>query len=231
MAEDKEAAKQRIFKAAASLFAQKGYAAVSVREITKKAKVNIAMLNYYFGGKIGILKAIISDCYEKYYNAVEVVGDEDMPPEERIRAAIRNIIDFYRDNRELAMVAFNTIPVDIPEILDHKLKWVAARHREAVDFFCKLGVDMEDMVTASVIRGMLTTLIADHFQFRYVWEHILRSPAQAQFVKKHNMKVAMLQFDDTYYRKYGEVLSAFYLHGLRGVAKKQQDKKNTEVRK
>ncbi len=225
MADDKEAAKQRIFNAAASLFAQKGYAAVSVREITKKAKVNIAMLNYYYGGKIGILKAIINECYEKYYNAVAVMGDEDTPPEERIRIAIQNIIDFYRNNRELAMVAFNSIPVDIPEILELKLKWVAAKHKGTLEFFCKLGIDMKDAVTRNAIRGMLTTLIGDHFQFRYVWNHILKSPAQAKFARKQNIQVDMLKFDDTFYKQYGEVLAAFYLHGLQGVVKKYQERK------
>jgi len=58
--ETEKEAKDRIFDAAKSLFARKGYAAVSVREIAKKAKVNISMLNYYYGGKIGILREVLS---------------------------------------------------------------------------------------------------------------------------------------------------------------------------
>lgn len=225
MSKEKEAAKQRIFTAAASLFAQKGYAAVSVREIANMATVNIAMINYYYGGKIGILKAIVNECYEKYYTAIEVIADEGMSPEERVRIAILKIIDFYRSNREPAMVAFNTIPIDIPEIIDLKLKWVTAKHKGAVDFFGKLGLDLTDMVTGSVIRGVLTTLIADHFQFRYIWEHILKSPEQAQFVKEHTTTVPTLQFDDAFYKKYSEVLATLYFHGVHGVAQKYHKEK------
>jgi len=223
--QEKGAAKKRIFTAAASLFAQKGYAAVSVREIANKAKVNIAMINYYYGGKMGILKAIVNECYEKYYTAIAVMADETVSPEERVRIAIQNIIDFYRNNREPAMVAFNTIPIDIPEILDLKLKWITAKHKGSVDFFGKLGLDLTDMVTGTVIRGVLTTLIGDHFQFRYIWEHILKSPEQAQFVKEHMATVPTLQFDDTFYRKYSEILATLYFHGVYGIVHKYHKEK------
>ncbi len=225
MAREKVAAKQRIFTAAASLFAQKGYAAVSVRQIANKAKVNIAMINYYYGGKMGILKAIVNECYEKYYTAIEVMADEGMSPEERVRIAIRNIIDFYRNNREPAMVAFNTIPIDIPEILDLKLKWITAKHKGAVDFFGKLGLDLTDMVTGSVIRGVLTTLIGDHFQSRYIWEHILKSPEQAQYVKEHMKTVPTLQYGDTFYKRYSEILATLYFDGVHGIVQKYHKEK------
>ena len=43
--------KERILDAAEALFAQKGYRAVSVREITSTAKCNLAAVNYHFGNK------------------------------------------------------------------------------------------------------------------------------------------------------------------------------------
>ncbi|MBW2595783.1 MAG: CerR family C-terminal domain-containing protein [Deltaproteobacteria bacterium] len=41
----------RLLKSAEMLFAQKGYDAVSVREITNAAKCNLAAVNYHFGNK------------------------------------------------------------------------------------------------------------------------------------------------------------------------------------
>jgi TetR/AcrR family transcriptional regulator, regulator of cefoperazone and chloramphenicol sensitivity len=43
--------KERILDAAEVLFAQKGYQAVSVREITSTAECNLAAVNYHFGNK------------------------------------------------------------------------------------------------------------------------------------------------------------------------------------
>ncbi len=43
--------KERILDRAEALFAQKGYQAVSVREITSAARCNLAAVNYHFGNK------------------------------------------------------------------------------------------------------------------------------------------------------------------------------------
>jgi len=42
---------KKIMDAALKLFAKKGFAAVSVKEVAKNAGVNIALISYYFGGK------------------------------------------------------------------------------------------------------------------------------------------------------------------------------------
>jgi TetR/AcrR family transcriptional regulator len=54
-------ARLQIMKVALKLFAEKGFPAVSVREIAKKSGHNISMISYYFGGKEGLYKAIIAD--------------------------------------------------------------------------------------------------------------------------------------------------------------------------
>ncbi len=43
--------KDRILFVAEKLFAQKGYSRVSIREITREARCNLAAVNYHFGGK------------------------------------------------------------------------------------------------------------------------------------------------------------------------------------
>jgi len=43
--------KERILNEAEALFAQKGYRAVSIREIIKSAHCNLAAVNYHFGSK------------------------------------------------------------------------------------------------------------------------------------------------------------------------------------
>lgn len=46
-----DSTRERILSEAEDLFAQKGYRAVSVREITKAAQSNLAAVNYHFGSK------------------------------------------------------------------------------------------------------------------------------------------------------------------------------------
>ncbi|RPI00527.1 MAG: TetR/AcrR family transcriptional regulator, partial [Calditrichaeota bacterium] len=75
----------RILQAAAELFARRGYGLVGVREIAGLAEVNVAMISYYFEGKIGILHTIIDTFFDLYFKLVEKEYDPEMTPEESIR--------------------------------------------------------------------------------------------------------------------------------------------------
>lgn len=56
---DPEARKERILEAAGDVFAKAGYADGSVREISLKARVNVASINYYFGSKEGLYREVL----------------------------------------------------------------------------------------------------------------------------------------------------------------------------
>ena len=51
--------RERILDAAEALFAERGSSATSMRSITKAAGVNLAAVNYHFGSKLGLLRAVI----------------------------------------------------------------------------------------------------------------------------------------------------------------------------
>lgn len=53
--------KKRLFATARHLFALKGYQETSTRDIADEAKVNISAITYYFDGKLGLYRAVLSD--------------------------------------------------------------------------------------------------------------------------------------------------------------------------
>ena len=63
--EKDENSKARILEAATQLFAQKGFDGTSIREICKKANVNLCMISYYWGGKQELYNGIIDNLIEK----------------------------------------------------------------------------------------------------------------------------------------------------------------------
>ncbi|WDE13901.1 TetR/AcrR family transcriptional regulator [Thalassomonas haliotis] len=52
--------KNKILDAAEQLFADKGFNGTSLREITSQAEVNLAAVNYHFGSKKELIKAVMS---------------------------------------------------------------------------------------------------------------------------------------------------------------------------
>ena len=202
-------AKQRIFEAALALFARKGYAAVGVREIATKARVNISMINYYFGEKAGILKAIIDECYDRYFKTIKPVGDEDLPIDEHIRKMIRTGVNFFRENTELAIVAFDIIPLDIPEVMGLKVKWVTGIREGMENFRNKLGIDSSDVLQESVGPTTFVAVILNHFQSKYAAEQY------PQF------KDYVAQLDDAFYERYADALTDLFLYGYMGRKKRE----------
>ncbi|MBN2621431.1 TetR/AcrR family transcriptional regulator [candidate division WOR-3 bacterium] len=210
---EKKNTRQRILDAATALFAQKGYHAVGIREITKIADVNIAMVNYHFGGKIGILKEIINIAYEKHQKAISE-ADIRSPVETHIHLVIKNYIDFFRDDTALALVAFDTIPFDIPEIIELKLSWAKHHMQLLSKLFDKLGLNLENKVHSDLFNGLLGNIILTHFRGRYSWEMATQQQCT--------------DYNDDFYEEFTQTLTDFYINGIKGVTKQKHDQEKTK---
>jgi len=55
--------RERLLKAASKLFAERGFAGVSTREIARVAKVNPAAIHYHFGSKKGLYIAVVKKIF------------------------------------------------------------------------------------------------------------------------------------------------------------------------
>jgi TetR/AcrR family transcriptional regulator len=53
--------RQRLVKAATEVFAEKGFAGATVKEISDRAGVNISLISYHFNGKEGIFRTCLED--------------------------------------------------------------------------------------------------------------------------------------------------------------------------
>lgn len=85
--------RERLLVEAEKLFATKGYAAVSVREITTAAETNTAAINYHFGGKKNLYIEVFRQRWlpraHKTMASVHALLDEpDLTLEKIIRTAI-----------------------------------------------------------------------------------------------------------------------------------------------
>ncbi|MGB0774456.1 MAG: TetR family transcriptional regulator [Akkermansiaceae bacterium] len=83
-------------KAAWDLFAEKGFEAVSVRDVTNAANVNLASVSYHFGGKEGLIQETVKLCMNPINQyrlkllaeSISKHGSLDKIPEEEIMAAL-----------------------------------------------------------------------------------------------------------------------------------------------
>ena len=92
--EDRET-RARLLHAAARLFAERGFARVTVRDICKKARANVAAVNYHFGGKDGLYRAVMRHAMETMQATTAAASEagQGFPAAERIRAYVSVFAD------------------------------------------------------------------------------------------------------------------------------------------
>lgn len=98
-------ARERILRAAEKLFAEKGYAATSVQEITVAAAVNKALLYYYFEDKHDLYACLIDDGIGEFRRAVDGALNGPGSSGDRLRRLVHDHIDLmWRRSDLLRMV-------------------------------------------------------------------------------------------------------------------------------
>jgi TetR/AcrR family transcriptional regulator len=87
LAEDKSPreAKEKLLLAAAQLFAERGFAGVSIREVATAAGVNSALISYHFGGKEGLYEAVVTAQFERVISRFEKMVATEGTPQEKIK--------------------------------------------------------------------------------------------------------------------------------------------------
>jgi AcrR family transcriptional regulator len=220
--EQKIEAKQRIYNAAVSLFARKGYDAVGTREIAKSANVNISMINYYYKGKVGILKEIVNLGFKKYYDLIKEITQCGDSLEDQVLKLVRGLIKLHRENLELMIVSLSVAPIGLPEIQDLRYN-LSQENREGINaWFRQLGANLSDNAQMTLIRSFLSTVIFRHFENEYFWELIKQAPAKPKYLETpiNEQECEEIADEDEFYDRYADMLAEFYLQGMRAVARK-----------
>lgn len=80
-----------ILEAAVRLLSRHGISGVSMRAVAGEANVAVGLMHYYFDDKASLIAAALRRVEEQDMTIVE--PDSTLPPEERVRAALRRVAD------------------------------------------------------------------------------------------------------------------------------------------
>lgn len=89
----------QILEVAETLFAEKGFDGTSIRNIAKEAKINIAMVSYYFGCKESLLHSLIIYRHSDLKLQLENLLQDDLEPINKINKLIELYINRINSNR------------------------------------------------------------------------------------------------------------------------------------
>jgi AcrR family transcriptional regulator len=145
MAEQDQETRSRVLNAAARLFAERGFASVTVRDICRKARANVAAVNYHFGGKVGLYRAVVETAIATMRATTDAAraAGEGKPPEARLRKYISVFLkrvvghggDTWIHNLMMREISDPTIALDMvaEQVLKPRMAYLCAVIGELVD--------------------------------------------------------------------------------------------------
>jgi AcrR family transcriptional regulator len=154
--------REEILDVAEKLFSEQGFEAVTVREISKAAEINIAMVSYYFGSK--------EKLYEEVINRKLITTDiirSKISEKDSNKEALFTIIDFFVDrffeNKQFHNLIFREMVLlqrkEMPEFITEKLY----RNFSTISEIIKKGIEAKEFknvdtgLTVMSIIGIIKT--------------------------------------------------------------------------
>jgi AcrR family transcriptional regulator len=144
-------AREQLLRHATAIFAAKGYAAASTREICDAAGVNVAAIHYYFGDKEGLYREALLRPIAEVTEAFGRFDDPTLPFEAAMTMFLAPFIDPGQDIAgDAASAAQTAFDADVMKLHLREMLEPSAAFREIVD-----------QVIAPA-HGALSQLIARH---------------------------------------------------------------------
>lgn len=199
--------KRRIIEAAGEIFGDLGYEHTTIRAISKHASVNVAAINYHFGGKrnlyITVLKFFRALAFEKY--PFDPADFASSPPEERIRVFVRQLLFRILDEGEGSLFA----KLGIRELMRPTSGLDMLVEETATKFFAFLSQAVAELFPTPppqmTINFCCLSVVGQVFQL-YVGRQVMRRLLQKESLNREELEMA------------ADHIARFSLHAIKGMA-------------
>ena len=110
---------KQILLVARSLFGEKGFDDTSMREISRRAKVNVAMIAYYFGCKENLYISCLADVARDHAQLIDQYLQSPLDQqdfERRLRQYVEAVMQVYRKESHVVKILIREIQSDRKKI-------------------------------------------------------------------------------------------------------------------
>ncbi|MFC1501299.1 TetR/AcrR family transcriptional regulator [Elusimicrobiota bacterium] len=108
----------KLIETAKKLIPKVGFSGLKIREICKKAGVNLGMFNYHFKTKEKFVEILLTDVYSQFFKHFQIESEHGKNSYERLKNSLMNIGFFIRDNRFIIMAILEEVIAGNKRIMD-----------------------------------------------------------------------------------------------------------------
>jgi AcrR family transcriptional regulator len=106
---DENATRERLLAAALTLFAAKGFAATSTRELASAADCNVSMIAHYFGSKEGLLRELIRTQMAGPGDELRAMQGSNEPFERKVERFVDYMVTKLHRDQELMRIVHREV--------------------------------------------------------------------------------------------------------------------------
>ncbi|MGC4376078.1 forespore capture DNA-binding protein RefZ [Fictibacillus sp. Mic-4] len=181
--------KKKIEEAAIELFTTKGYQGTAVRDIAKKAGVNVSLVSYYFGGKNGLLEELITSFYEGYLREIEIIYHtyEGLSVKKMLLEMIDNVLTYQQKQPLLSRFAHREMTLDSTLVREVMTTYLA-KEKFIYDSIFEKGIKTKEFQKQPVMlltMQLRDLLIMPFLHPLYISEVYYSTPHETYFIDKY----------------------------------------------
>lgn len=150
-----------ILQAAEKIFARRGIDAASVREIAKEAKINIAMISYYFGSKEKLVDHLFGWRIEKFHAELqEIINNNGMSSFEKLKEVLRSYLNRILDKSEFHRIMVREYSKrDSISDIDHKVNELKLKNLSIIGQIINEGFEKGDFKRKAPAEAVVMVVI------------------------------------------------------------------------
>jgi AcrR family transcriptional regulator len=146
MKEQDNSVEERILEAARDVFLKKGYDGARMQEIADEAKINKAMLHYYFRSKDKLFDQIFNVAIRLMFPEIAEILNGEMSFEDKIKKTVRAYISFLQKHRYLPGFVIHELNSNPERLVQHFERLNIRKNLEAFQN------EIDDEIKAGKIR-------------------------------------------------------------------------------
>jgi TetR/AcrR family transcriptional regulator len=160
-----------ILAAARKVFALRGFAGTSIREVAEAAQVNKAMIYYYFKDKVDLYRAVLSDSFDAMKDIWRhEVFQGTAPARQKIQQYIHGFISFQHNNEDLRKIL--AMEFSTAGSKGENLKWIAkhyfAKNHSALVKILKEGMKSGELKKINPLMAVVALIGMIIHSFIYI---------------------------------------------------------------
>lgn len=149
--------KEHILLVSEKLFAEKGYDAVTTREIARSADVNIAMIAYYFGSKEKLYEEVIA---YRLFSLDSLTAELELMSNysSKLTLLLEVLVDKFLERKYFQQIVFRELSTDNRQGLSQKIRLQLISNFSYLAQTIAKGIDCKEFAPVNIPLTLLSIL-------------------------------------------------------------------------